>query len=1174
MTVRRCAVPIVAALIVALATITPAAANLLTNGSFETGPGGYLAVGSAAIAPWAVVSGDLDQIAGLWPGAGADFSLDMNGFGPGAIEQTFATIPGQAYALTFQLGANGTGTKTLRVSAAGTTQDFSYENVSFPADPVGWTGRTFVFVATGTSTTLGLASLTGGAGGPTLDAVDVEAVPSTSLITTVAGTGAAGYSGDGGQAVLAQLNTAHGVAVDVARNFLYIGDQASNRVRQVDLATGIITTVAGTGAAGYAGDGGQATAAAIGSPYGVDVDAVGNLYIASTFAHRVLKVDIVTGVVTLVAGNGAPGFGGDGGAATAADLNGPTDVALDGQNLYIADWSNDRIRKVDLVSGIITTIAGDGTPGFGDGALPGIVNHGISVDVDAQGNIYVADFSHRVRKIDPIANTITTIAGDGTAGVDDGLLPGRLNQPRGVVIDTQNNVYVSDYGNHRVRKIDPIAGTITTVAGTGSGASTGDGGPATSAGVNRPSGLAFDGQGSLYVSEHTGNRVRMVESILTVSAPDVEATYNQKLTIPISISEASGVVSAEVTVEYDPALLTFVNVDGTGTLSDPGPPDQWAVEYNTEPGTGALERVRIATAVSQSAATGPQALINVSFTVGDQPRVPGSSPLALLNVLLNDGTPANTTVNGSVTLVGNDATITSLPPTFYPRENLTVTVVDLDEDTDGLANTDQVSVTATNLNNGDVANLTLSEDAITKGTFHVVVSTEFGLAAVVDGILQAQRDDVIEFAFDEALDASGAGPITRTAQSLAIGGVDGTVEITRATQPGDVIYVRVEDADLNTSDGVQETAQVVVTSSNGESETVTVTESDLDDEVFFGSLSSTAGASAGTDDDGTINGAKSDVLTATYDDVVTYLGDQLDRTDTDQVVDPFGDADGNTQVQAFDAAQVLLHVLVPHITGLELLQGNVDLNPVATGITPFDASLILQKRVGLIAVFPVQTAPSDNHPQSTPASPKVVPDARMLALTAGDGYLALTADERSGMLSGDLVFSGVERVELAPELGEYLIAQRVIDGDLRVVFAGPRAVDGAGEMLRLYGVDLSRARLESASLNDGALTAQVTNSSLQVHPTATSLLGNWPNPFNPETVIRFDLAQAGDVRLEVFNAAGQRVSTLVSESLPAGAHQVMWRGADESGRAVSSGVYFYRLQAGDQKQMQQMLLLR
>ena len=292
---------------------------------------------------------------------------------------------------------------------------------------------------------------------------------------------------------------------------LYIADRSNHRIRKVDSA-GNITTVAGTGTAGFGGDGGAAVAAQLNSPTGVAPDGSGNLYIADTDNRRIRKVDSA-GNITTVAGDGTTGFGGDGGAAVAAQLNSPIGVAPDGSgNLYIADQNNDRIRKVDS-AGNITTVAGDGTTGFGgDGgaAVAAQLNLPHSVAVDGAGNLYIADWgNHRIRKVDS-AGVITTVAGSGTAGFggDGGAaVAARLSLPTGVAVDGSGNLYIADWGNHRIRKVNS-AGVITTVVGDGTAGFGGDGGAAAAAQLNSPRGVAPAGSGNLYIADTGNNRIR------------------------------------------------------------------------------------------------------------------------------------------------------------------------------------------------------------------------------------------------------------------------------------------------------------------------------------------------------------------------------------------------------------------------------------------------------------------------------------------------------------------------------------------------------------------------------------------------------------------------------------------------------------------------------------------
>ncbi len=342
-----------------------------------------------------------------------------------------------------------------------------------------------------------------------LSAAVAGAQPADSwLIETVAGGGSS--LGDGGPAVAARLDRPRGVAPDGLGN-LYIADTSNNRIRKVD-AAGVIATVAGDGFPGSGGDGGAAAAAQLNSPAGVAPDGLGNLYIADTSNNRIRKVD-AAGVITTVAGDGRPGSGGDGGAATAAQLNSPAGVAVDSLgNLYIADQNNDRIRKVDA-AGAITTVAGDGTFGYGgDGgaAVAAQLNNPRGVAPDGAGNLYIADAgNNRIRKVDA-AGVITTVAGDGTFGYggDGGAaVAAQLSSPYGVAPDGLGNLYIADRNNNRIRKVD-AAGAITTVAGDGTFGSGGDGGAATQAQLNYPSGVALAAAGNLYIADARNHRIR------------------------------------------------------------------------------------------------------------------------------------------------------------------------------------------------------------------------------------------------------------------------------------------------------------------------------------------------------------------------------------------------------------------------------------------------------------------------------------------------------------------------------------------------------------------------------------------------------------------------------------------------------------------------------------------
>ena len=659
--------------------------------------------------------------------------------------------------------------------------------------------------------------------------------------------------------------------------------------------------------------------------------------------------------------------------------------------------------------------------------------------------------------------------------------------------------------------------------------------------------------------------IQVVEGGLDVSMPDVQSSYATTVQIPVQVTDTSskGVVAAEVFICYDGDLLTPVSADLTGTLAAV----DWSIETNIEDG-GQIDTYKIAMATDDEVLVGAGDLVKVNFQVADV-RVPSFSDLVLKHVLFNDGTPTNTATDGSLTITGTDGTITSLPATIIPRETLTITVVDADADLTSGADNDQVSVTVENNTTNDLVNLILDEDAATAGTFSATVDTEFGTAAIVDLLIQAQANEAIVSTYSDALDGNGAGPTDRTAQTDVIGGADGAVAITIVSQPGDPLYIEVTDADLNTNTGLAETANVTVENTNTlDSFVVVLDEADDDDAVFFGSLPTTAGASTGTE----LGTTEDDVVTVTYDDVVTFVGDQQDRTADNAVIFPWGDADDNDVLQAFDAAKILVFVL--NGSPIDEEASNVDDETITSGINPFDASLVLQKRVGLISTFPVQDPTSENHPQGT-ASPKLMPQTRHLSLVAGDGYLSVHALDRSDLLAGDLTLSGITgRVEMGAELADYLTASKTTDAGLRIVFAGAQAASGPGELFRIYGTAPTTIELTDAIFNNGGLTGTASGLTSLATPQTFALHPNVPNPFNPETTIRFELPHAAEVKLEVFDILGQKVRTLVASPLQAGTHIAIWHGRNDAGAQVGNGVYLYRLQAGEFTQMRRMLLLK
>jgi hypothetical protein len=365
----------------------------------------------------------------------------------------------------------------------------------------------------GTSVTPALSQTTSSSSTPTPTAsqTPTPVCPSLGIINTIAGNGAMGYSGDGGPGNLAEIQRAQNIASDASGN-VYIADTGNARIRRLDAVTGIISTVAGNGTVGYSGDGASATLAEIGNAQDVVVDAAGDIYIADTTNNCVRKVD-TSNIITTVAGTGTAGFSGDSGPATSAKLNDPIWVAVDGLgNLYIADTLNFRIRKVS--GGIISTVAGNGTYGYsGDAGPAGSAEIGEdAIAVDAAGlNLYLAG-EGRVRKVS--GGIISTIAGNGTAADtgDSGPASSAEVDTWGVSVDTLGNLFLVD--QYEIRKIASGSSIITTVAGNGTVGFSGDGGPAVLAQLNEDVGVSVDGDGSIYIADKSNNRIRKVNGCL------------------------------------------------------------------------------------------------------------------------------------------------------------------------------------------------------------------------------------------------------------------------------------------------------------------------------------------------------------------------------------------------------------------------------------------------------------------------------------------------------------------------------------------------------------------------------------------------------------------------------------------------------------------------------------
>lgn len=536
----------------ALGTSAPSApSNAVTPAGVPGAPGNVTA------------AADYESGRVAWSAPASDGGSPITGYTVTSSPGNFTVLAGESATSAVVHGLTNGTAYTFSVTASNAV-GAGPATVSNAATPANLPGAPAMGAAT-----LGTGSVTvtwtppGSDGGAPILAYRVEAIRNIDSV-----------AGDGTTAVLAYPD---GVAVD-ASGAVYIADQGYGLVRKLVGST--LSVVAG-GGSGSLGDGGPATSATLSDPTRIALDGNGNLFIADAGHHRIRKVDLANGVITTVVGDGVPGFGGDGGPATSAHLNAPIEVALSGNTLYIADRDNHRVRRVDLSIGTITTAAGDGTPGYGGDGGPAAAAHlwypeGVALD---GSTLYVVDTGNgRVRKVSG-AGTITTAAGGGTRPFGDGGLAtdAQLTMPSGIAFDASHNLYVSEGLKSRVRQVRPD-GIITTVAGDGVHGYGGDGASAALAHLRYPRGLGVDLAGRLYLADSYNHRIRAVDrddafadagpaetsAQVTGLRPGTSYTFALRARNAIG-SGAPSAASNAVTTPGVPGAPTNVTAQGAGT---------------------------------------------------------------------------------------------------------------------------------------------------------------------------------------------------------------------------------------------------------------------------------------------------------------------------------------------------------------------------------------------------------------------------------------------------------------------------------------------------------------------------------------------------------------------------------------------------------------------------------
>ena len=610
-------------------------------------------------------------------------------------------------------------------------------------------------------------------------------------ISTFAGNGNYGFSGDGGQATAATFKQLVGVARDKQGRLLIL-DSVNRSLRRVDL-NGTISTIAGNGLSSNGGDNKPATGANFGNPAGIAVDSQGNIYLADLTYNRIRRIG-TDGVISHFAGdmNGAPGSTGDFGSAASARLRQPKGLAVDASdNLYITDSGNQRIRRIDALTKVITTVAGNGAAGFnGSGALATTLslNNPAAVALDGQNNLYIADTDNqRVWRVDAASQSMAVLAGTGVGGFsgdDNPSTAAQLNNPNGVAADSAGNVFIADQNNHRIRRISKSTGKIRTVAGTVGSGFSGDGGPATQAMLNGPVAIACDEMGNnVFVADSGNLRVRKLSTgqaapnntpLITSPLGDQTIVKGQTLDIQLTASDQ----------DNDPVTFTLVNTPAFASIINANPAQRTATLHLAPAATGVFSGNQVK---ADDGKGGVATSTPFSITVNDSapqnhPPVATASPLP---AMIEATSPAGASVNlsGSGTDADND------PLSFVWKDGATTIASSANATVTLGLGSHSLTLTVSDGKGG--SNTTAPQTVLVKDSTAPVIS---GVPANLTVAATSAAGAVVNYALPTASDL-----------------VSGNVPVTASVPPGSTFPVGITTVKFTATDGAANTAMTTFT---------------------------------------------------------------------------------------------------------------------------------------------------------------------------------------------------------------------------------------------------------------------------------------------------------------------------------------------------------------------------